>query len=182
VNRDGYRAVDAAGHEAAHAVVAVLSGVVVRRISIAPSRKTRKVFDGFCVTYLPQVPWAIPLSSTAGDDVAAAGFAWDLHALRAGCCAAGSRWTRWRHAVPHWWRAWSLAAGDWVWMESQVTLVQSVRRVRALLAEPAVRAAVEDVAAAVVAQPSGEILGTTVQQIMHRHGLIPAVELQVGAA
>jgi hypothetical protein len=163
VNDDGYRMVDAAGHEAAHAVVAVLSGMVLDRVSIAPTPEQRGVFDGLCVARHPRPgeDWPMPLAEEASDDVAAAGFAWEVR-------------DGWRHVV----RAAALSAGDWHWMPSLGALVAAVRRASVLLAQPGVRDAVLAVAQALVAAPSGEIGRDTVTRIMFEHGLLPVPKLR----
>ena len=84
MNRDGYRAGRAtAEHEAAHAVIAVLSGLAVGSATIAPPKADRERFEGRVYADLKILDYQrgmitlAPITATAHLDVDVAGFAWE---------------------------------------------------------------------------------------------------------
>jgi hypothetical protein len=167
MNRDGYRGDRVtAEHEAAHAVVAVLSGLVVGPVTIAPSKADRARYAGMTWMGLPCQPWPIAQAPTAVIDAAAAGYAWELEADcdRIHRAFRVSSWARGR--------AWLHAAADRMpYRENDFHA--AARRVRRVLRRPPVHAAVRQVADLLQERRSGTIHGTTVEQLCTRLGAIP---------
>jgi hypothetical protein len=156
MNRDGYRgSPELAEHLAAHVVVAALSGWVIFRLSITPSRGERAdSVLGSADVHAPRrgIPCPVSLSATAEFDVAAAGVAWDELAA-----SDGGAW-------------------DWQWCADidrgkfgPMRFLAAVARVQQMLRRPEVAAAVRDLAATVQARKGGEIFDTTMSRIIGRH-------------
>jgi hypothetical protein len=179
VNQDGFRADrETAEHEAAHAVIAVLTGRILYRMSIAPNEAERTEWHGsvWCTeTGMPPAPWADADLSGAGTiDVSAAGFAWELltaqkqvrSPLPENLLTQGVPWRDWN-------RAWAHAALD---HRNQVEpFLAAADRVKLVLRRPEVAAAVEEVADALQARKTGEFPGgTAVDKIVLRH--VPGLE------
>jgi hypothetical protein len=78
---------DAAGHEAAHAVVAVLTGLIVSRVSIDLTRAEQDRYGvvAMIVAHRPPREWPVRLSVTAWQDTLAAAYAWQTSS--SGRCA-----------------------------------------------------------------------------------------------
>jgi hypothetical protein len=158
MNRDGYRGgYTVAQHEAAHAVIGVLCGLIVGRVDIAPSRAARAHQDGVTWMSRPEIAWHIPEHRLADLMGTAAGFVWE-----------------WRWCGTDLRAAWHVAGGD----------RQAVGHVRFLLGAVGawlmfhrrpVRRAVREVVGTLLTRRSGSIWGTTVEQICRRHGLLGAV-------
>jgi hypothetical protein len=156
-----------AEHEAAHAVIAVLTGRIVLRVSIAPSEAEHADWHGsmWCDSSgISPAPLANADLSAAGHiDVSAAGVAWELLASRKcsqppGICCRGARRHAWEHARED--------------RENYplVPFLAAVARVRRTLRRPEVAAAVEAVADALQARKSGELPGgTAVDKIVLLH-------------
>jgi hypothetical protein len=161
MNRDGFRGsrIDAQ-HEAAHAVIAVLSGWCVARITIAPSRAERRErsVHGLADVYSPRkgAPCAVPLSPTADIDVSAAGLAWEW--LRSSEASAVTG-------------AWRASEGDREGFALPAFLT-AVARVEQTLKRPDVARAVRIIADTLQSRKGGEIFGTTIERIICRH--VPA--------
>ena len=168
MNRDGHRAGrDTAEHEAAHAVIAVLSGLAVGRVSIAIPKAHRGRMTGYTELMYPAEQWHIPLRPGASLDVAAAGFAWQMLTLgpRDLLDPLDIRFV--------WANAWAQATGDRrPWLRRH--FLGAAARVALVLRRPDTRAAVHEVADLLMARKSGEIYGTTVEKVCRRRGLLPA--------
>ena len=163
MNRDGFRAGrQVAEHEAAHAVIAALTGRVVHRASIAPSRAQRPQAHGLMEYFTDDLPAA--LQKTGSIDVSAAGLAWELLTTRKRACDQDLALTRWR--LRH--RAWASARGDRQ-KHSLLPFLAAVARVQRTLKRPEVAAAVQAVADAIQSRTSGEIHGVTVEKIVLLH-------------
>jgi hypothetical protein len=163
MNRDGFRAGrQVAEHEAAHAVIAALTGRVVHRASIAPSRAQRAQVHGLMEYYTDDLPAA--LQETGHIDVSAAGLAWELLTTRKRVCDQELVLTRWRLRR----RAWASARGD-RHKHSLLPFLAAVARIQRTLKRPEVTAAVQAVADAIQSRKSGEIHGVTVEKIVLLH-------------
>ena len=88
MNRDGYRSGrDVAEHEAAHAVVAILSGLAIGRVSIAPTLSQRGYLGGWIepgrkiLRMCNGKPVLAPITETADLDTLAAGYTWETEVL-----------------------------------------------------------------------------------------------------
>jgi hypothetical protein len=142
-----------AEHEAAHAVIGVLTGLVVGLVSVNPARNERARLCGYCQLHAPSDQhWPIPRTATAEIDTWAAGYAWEYLVS-----------------------AWSLVydapdlAGYYdrcSW--PQDVFAEAVDHVAGILADPRVRQGVEAVADALMARKSGRLWGRTVVTILTR--------------
>lgn len=147
-----------AEHEAAHAVITVLCGWLVGRVTIAPSRGMYRACAywpeaplGLCESFPPTDPMhPIPLSPFADFVGRAAGMAWE--------CRDGAHepWT----GTPD---QGGYSDDDW---RDAIDAAQEVMR------HPLVEAAIHAVADALEDRKSGTIYGTTVEKIMLRVGLL----------
>lgn len=177
MNRDGYRAGRVtAEHEAAHAVIAILSGFAVGRVSIAPSRRDRNHLAG--VTYTGRkiisrrsdrnVELA-PITETAQLDLFVAGYAWELgpanlpeRVAERGADSDLYNWISFSHER-------SIAQV----LDAIEQFDTAADRVADWLAEDSVSGAVRTVADRLCRGKSGEIWGTTVERICTACGLTP---------
>jgi len=172
VNRDGWRAArGTAEHEAAHAVIAVMSGLAVGRVSIAPRPAQRERMHGFTEPGRLVVShergrnvMLAPITDTALLDTDVAGLAWEV--------LTG---TDYDEALDHCdgdLRVWlHQTAGRLTVVEALEEFGEAADRVREWLGDEAVSAAVREVADTLQARRSGEIWGTTVERICARRGL-----------
>jgi hypothetical protein len=151
------RAPQAAGHEAAHAVIGAVSGLLVVTVATRAGvrDRLRKVI-GSTDADGPPPGWPIPLSATAKVDMLAAGYAWDR---------------RTDHPEP-----WAVSAGDRAQVDSMGQFLGAANRVgRALTADPRLVQAIEQVAARLNASETGRLSGDDVEQVLAKLGVIPPV-------
>jgi hypothetical protein len=146
-----------AEHEAAHAVIGVLTGLDVRLLSVAPARGDRARMAGWCQVYAPDDQWwPVPRTATAEIDMSAAGYAWQYRV---------SGWSL-IHAAP------DLAGyrDRFSWPEDVFSA--AIDHVAGVLADPRVSPAVEAVADEVMARASGRLWGVTVVSVLTRLGVL----------
>lgn len=161
MNRDGWRADRmTAEHEAAHAVVAVLSGMDVCEVTIAPPKRIRGHAFGFVAVFEPEWPIPVTSSPTSMVDTYAAGLAWELLAARS------LRACR---------EAWSGSAGDRESFTARGFAAGTVRATR-ILRRPHVAASVLEVADLLQSRKSGSIFGVTVERVLLRRSQVPALD------
>jgi hypothetical protein len=155
VNRDGYRGgYTTAHHEAAHAVVGVLCGLVVGRVDIAPSRVDRRTAAGQTWMSRPATAWHIPERWFADSIASAAGFVWE-----------------WRWCGSDLRCAWYVSSSDRRAIGVGRFLIGIVGAWW-LFRSPEVRRAIQSTAGELLVRKSGSIWGTTVEKICRRHGLL----------
>jgi hypothetical protein len=182
-NRDGYRGnLDTAEHEAAHAVIGILVGHRVHKVSIAPSKAERDHTAGYCFSDLPGAPWPIRLHPHHEAITGAAGAAQEL--LEVFPLSRGlTRWSEARRIARLLHKTWYCSGSDRRNVGTARFLPAVVVAYRMLI-DSNVQAAVADVAQRMRRSKSGEAYGGTIEKIMHRHGLTPAPDLNIftGAA
>jgi len=142
-----------AQHEAAHAVAAILAGLVVHRVTIHPTT-TRRGIDGVTTTGYPDRVWPVRTSRHADRVVSAAGYAWEALILRSPVKGLRNSWGD-RAAVT-----------GWQWWTGVVVAAWWLRR-------PAVRRAVREVAATAHSARRGHVGGRAVERIAEELGLFP---------
>jgi hypothetical protein len=152
-----------AEHEAAHAVMAVLCGHVVWRVTISPPKGygDRDPFYGpgclgLCEEHAPGDPLhPVPLSPTADIMIRAAGMAWE-------CSTTMHELVR-RDPWPG-----TPDQGSYTW-DDWLDAIDDAQRV---LRDSQVEAAVHAIADALEARKSGTVWGTTVEKLTHAAGLL----------
>ena len=172
MNRDGYRSGrDVAEHEAAHAVVAILSGLAIGRVSIAPTLSQRGNQGGWIepgrkiLRMCNGKPVLAPITETADLDTLAAGYTWETEVLDHTEDEAGA------HADMDL-RIWIASTeGKMTVLDAVEAFGDAADRLGDLFERPDVQAAVRAVADRLQSGKSGEIWGTTVEKICRRHGL-----------
>jgi hypothetical protein len=163
---------------AAHAVIAALSGWVVARITIAPSRAERQQsLLGEADVRWPRwdMPCPVPLSPTAEFDVNAAGLAWD--GLRDNAhwgwdwewCASQDR-LNFAESVFNSPASRLQRALSWLKpVSAESELAAAIARVQQTFERAEVAVAVREIAEAVQRTKGGEIFTTKIETIIARH-------------
>src|SRR5664280_2854864 len=171
MNRDGYRGDrSTAEHEAAHAVIACRSGLMVYQLSIAPSKAARDDWAGAC-WHASAEHCGPSVSGTAVVDAAAAGGAWALH-------MGASDDDVMRHDMDGDLRKWIERNPDTSVMELLEQFAEAMDRTEDLFDDDdAVDAAVREVADALQAHTSGQMYGGVVERVCLRHGLTDKAKL-----
>ena len=144
---------DTAAHEAAHAVVAQIAGLVVHGVDVAP----RTAHRGLCHTGYPDPTWPVRtrLGAYAATSMAPVVFAMLRPSLRVGPRQA--------------WRDSSADRADLNPLAVVVGLLQAAL----ILRRRAVRAAVDQLAATLLASSTGRAKGRTVEAICTDLGIFP---------